>query len=170
LNKGIYSMSHTTHHPARIVSNNLGWQKSIKCTIILKSLLLTVVMTSSIALADTAIPARPAALQQASSGTASPCQPPQIQHADKRVVYRSQRPAGNPSLTPAMALSIALGLRTATGPMLHSPGPAKVMKTADKDATTPSGQAGRIALASGRSGACVLSGKTTYQKLAMENY
>jgi hypothetical protein len=165
-------MSFHEKHPSRIVSSNLGWQKAIKCTILLKSVVAILVMASVGAVAADHSPS--SQVKQASSGATVPCQPPQTQHADAskvKVAARSQRNVGNPSLTPAMALSIALGLRTATGPMVKlERSAARAMPSAVKDASVRTERNGRIALVPGADrSACVLSGTADYPKLAMED-
>lgn len=120
------------HHHARLLAHNEGWEKSIRCNIILKSLVL-----AALALAMMAAPSHSAELKtiplkssviskQASTGNGSSGAPPQIIRPEKRddiaqPASRLQRNAvSSPPISYAMALSIALGLRNATGPVMKS--------------------------------------------------
>lgn len=108
------------------------WQKSIRCHILLKTLLFVAIFLipaqTWAADKDLQPNAASAALIEPSSGKALPCMPPQTSRMDgcsnaQKAVTGTQRNAGNPSLSHAMALSMALGLRSVAGPVNHAKPP-----------------------------------------------
>lgn len=115
----------------RIRVFNGEWQKSIRCNLILKSLFLAA-FVCMISTADAATEktqpqfSNATNLKQTSSGKATPCMPPQTSRMDKNTSdviaddTGTQRNAGNTSLSYAMALSMALGLRSVAGPVHHT--------------------------------------------------
>ncbi len=122
-------MSRFHKHPARIVSSNHDWQKSIRCTIILKSLLIAaMVFAAPMSYAAEKSPAqlssKTTSVKHSSPGKILPCVPPQTSRMEKssdaKIANRVQRNAGDPTLSYAMALSIALGLHTVAGPVVKS--------------------------------------------------
>lgn len=118
-------------HPSRMIVNNEGWQKSIRCRIILKTLIVIAALAVPLqsAKANDAdrknTPDKTAFLKHSSPGKVLPCVPPQISRMEKpsdtpKNSARAQRNAGNPSLSYAVALSMALGLRSVAGPVVQS--------------------------------------------------
>ncbi len=137
------------HHHARIVAHNHDWERAIRCTIILKSLLLAVLVLAFAAApvysAETkSIPLKSSVQSKSSStGKGSPCAPPQNTRMEKSdsiagPAHRLQRNAVSPpAMSHAMALSIALGLRNATGPVVKSvKAPGKAVTTSASIAPT----------------------------------
>lgn len=102
----------------RIHMHKGEWQRKIRCNIVMNSIAMLLLIVIPIS--------ANAAEQSSSSGKNNPCLPPQhLSAMDTRsdtpkVSSGTQRNAGNPSLSYAMALSMALGLRSVAGPVQHS--------------------------------------------------
>lgn len=147
-------MTKTLRQSARIVGNYRGWQRSIACRIITKSLMILTLVFTLPAHAGTAITTDTG--NQILSGTAIPCSFHRGVRPDAQVTRkaagRMQRPAATLSQTSAMALALAFGLRSATGPVVAADHerPARTMaKTypSGNKATASSSRGGGLPLA-----------------------
>jgi hypothetical protein len=129
---------HGEHHFIRICGHSINWHKPIKPYVLVKHTALF------LALAFLAMPAMAGDLQPSSLAPAS-LQTPNV--AEKSVTgqagARDQRTAGSSSLSPAMALAMALGYRNAAGPWEYSP---KTMSPSTKDVNRLTGFDRRDAL------------------------
>jgi hypothetical protein len=120
----------------RICGHKINWHKPIKFYSLLKfSLALSLVTMPAIA-SDT------------NSSSLASAHPQISNNAEKFVTEqagpRHQRSAGSSSLSPAMALAMALGMRNAAGPWEYSP---KTMSPSTKDVNRLTGFERRDALA-----------------------
>lgn len=129
----------------KICGHKIHWQKPIKLYSYFKIttaiFALGLVMTQAAPSAEAGQISAPCA-QQASSGGAGPCLLPlhpssspgmDTPVSSKTAPDRAQRAAG-PQISPAMALALALGVRTVSGPFEKTPVQAPIRKAAQKPA------------------------------------
>jgi hypothetical protein len=155
---------HGHHHYIRVCGHSINWHKPIKSYVLVKFLMVTALISMPVSAAEVPRYTPP---KQASHASAHPSAAPVA--AEKSVTGQAdmhdQRTAGSPSLSPAMLLAMALGLRTATGPMesTHetvSPS-TKVVRIIDRID-------GRDALARDVVMSRMLSKKENYSRVALE--
>lgn len=112
----------------KICGHEVRWQKPIKFYTLVKSLCLITAASmtgvSTVSAADFSdIVKKSPSITQASSGDAASRQPLSL-NVKKPVMQaasaRTQRPAGPPSVSPAMMLALALGYRNIPGPVIRS--------------------------------------------------
>lgn len=153
------------NHTVRLCGHRINWHKPIKSYVLVKLLLVTVFVSLPVSAAET--PSYTPPVKQASH---APAHPQGFMPADKSVTGQAamhdQRSAGTPSLSPAMALAMALGLRTATGPMESV---QKAVSPSTKDTQSLTRVDGRDALAPKTANDVrVLSKKENYSRVALE--
>lgn len=134
----------------RICGHTLNWHKTIKPYTLVKMTLVLGFLSMPAHAAETSarydlVSLTPAKQQQAPLATAHPQSVKAMdKSANGKANLRDQRSAGPSSLSPAMALAMAFGLRTAQGPMEHA---QKAVSPSTKDARRMTGMDGRDALA-----------------------
>jgi hypothetical protein len=135
--------TNTQHH--LMMTSHGGWQKPMRRALILLSVTAAalVVAAPAVQSAQEPAPVPPQSplylVKHSSTGKTSPCVPPKASRMEKResaqgVATRIQRNAGTPSLFYAMALSMALGVRSVAGPV--EPTKQRVGKTAERNGTS----------------------------------
>jgi len=150
-------------HTIRICGHRLNWHKPIKSYVLVKMLMVSALISMPVSAAE-APSYTPS--KQASHATAHPVRSiaPEKSVTGQAATH-DQRSAGSPSLSPAMVLAMALGLRTATGPMESMQG---TVSPSTKDVRFNKRFDGRDALAREVDMTRMLSKKENYSRVASE--
>lgn len=156
-------MTKKQHH--LLMEHHGGWQKPVR-----RALLLVTVTVAAMVLAAPEVRSSEKSfaplkslnnsVKLTSPGNSPPCVPPQASRMDTRsdtqkAAARVQRNAGDPSLSYAMVLSMALGLRSVAGPVENTRVPvANKTESHGLSAGASLDRPNRYALSGGRSEQC----------------
>lgn len=155
---------HGDNHTIRICGHRLNWHKPIKSYVLVKLLLVMAFISMPVSAAEG--PIQIPTTKQASHASAHPSRSlaPEKSVTGQAVMH-DQRTAGSTSLSPAMLLAMALGLRTATGPVEST---HETVSPSTKDMRSVSRIDGRDALARDIVMSRMLSKKENYSRVALE--
>lgn len=131
----------------RIVTRKNALHQTIRRTIIAKAMIAALLVCVPVQASDLLAPGKISTSQKASPGSALSRNSLQDTHAEKvnaQADIRNQRTAGTAPLSSAMVLSLALGLRTAQGPMVRTEKPERAASSPTLKSSSSGGSGGRV--------------------------